>query len=40
VGAGVRVTVRDGGRITLFDPVTEERLGAAHGAGIPSSLGS
>ncbi|MCE3551395.1 ABC transporter ATP-binding protein [Pseudonocardia sp. RS11V-5] len=39
VGAPVRVTVRDGGRITLFDPATELRLGATRGVRIPTSLG-
>jgi multiple sugar transport system ATP-binding protein len=39
VGECVVVGVRDGARVTLFDPETEERVGVTRGAGIPSALG-
>jgi hypothetical protein len=39
VGETVVVGVRDGARVTLFDPLTEERVGVTRGAGIPSALG-
>ncbi|MCW0215563.1 MAG: ABC transporter ATP-binding protein [Pseudonocardia sp.] len=39
LGAAVRVTVRDGARVSLFDPASEERLGALVGCGISPVAG-
>ena len=38
VGETVTVGVRNGARVTLFDPLTERRIGAVSGAGVPSPL--